>query len=142
MTKEARMTNSQMTKEKASKASGSGGRTFDLEERTAQFGEAVIAYARTVALNAISDPLVRQLVRSATSIGANYCEADDAVSGKEFRQKIGTCKKESRETKHWLRMLATADQNGKATTRSLWKEANELHLIFAAIFRKLSTGKK
>jgi four helix bundle protein len=132
-----------MTKENAiTAASEQGGRTFDLEERTARFGEAVIAYCRTVSLNAISDPLVRQLVRSAMSVGANYCEADDAVSGKEFRQKVGTCKKEARETKHWLRMLASADPSGKETTRSLWKEANELHLIFASIFRKLSVAKK
>jgi four helix bundle protein len=80
-------------------------------------------------------------VRSATSIGANYCEADDAISRKEFRQKIGTCKKEARETKHWLRMIAAAEPDRADASRTLWKESRELHLIFASIFRKLSTTK-
>ncbi len=55
---------------------------------------------------------------------------------KEFLNKIGTCKKEARETKHWLRMVATAEPGLKADARPLWQEAKELHLIFAAIMRK------
>jgi four helix bundle protein len=84
----------------------------------------------------VIDPLIRQLVRSATSIGANYCEADDAVSKREFRFKIATCKKEARETKYWLRMIAAAEDTKKDESRKLWTEAKELHLIFAAILRK------
>jgi four helix bundle protein len=113
-------------------------KTFDLEERTAKFGEAVIRFCRELKLDAVTDPLVRQVIKSATSVGANYCEADDAVSRKEFRQKIGTCKKESRETKHWLRMIAAAEPGQSDKARTLWKEANELLLIFATIFRKLT----
>jgi four helix bundle protein len=112
-------------------------RQFDLEERTARFGEAVIAFAKKVPKNVVTLPLIGQVVSAGTSVGANYCEADDAVSKKEFRCKIGTCKKESRETKHWLRMIASADESMKAEARVLWQEAKELHLIFAAIFRKL-----
>ena len=107
----------------------------DLEERTARFGEAVIAFAKSIPLNAINQPLFNQLVRSATSIGANYCEADDVESRKDFRHKIGICRKESRETKHWLRMLAAADANLKEKARPLWQEAKELNLVFSAIFR-------
>ena len=81
-------------------------------------------------------------MKSGTSVGANYCEADDAISGKEFRQKIGTCKKEARETKHWLRMIAAAEPEFAAPARGIWKEAQELLLIFASIFRKLSIKKK
>lgn len=114
---------------------------FDLAERTAEFGEAVIRFCKTIPRHVITEPLIKQIVRSATSVGANYCEADEAVSRKEFRQKIGTCKKEARETKHWLRMLAAAEPGYAAAARDLWKEANELFLIFAAIFRKLSTKK-
>jgi four helix bundle protein len=117
-------------------------RKFDLEERTACFGEAVIEFLKKVPRDDLTGPLVRQLVKSGTSVGANYCEADDAVSGKEFRQKIGTCKKEARESRYWLRMIAAAHPASKARVRELWKEANELHLIFASIFRKLSTKKK
>lgn len=108
---------------------------YDLEERTAKFGEAVIAFAKTVQRNAITLPLISQLVRSATSVGANYCEADDSESRKDFRHKISTCRKESRETKHWLRMLVAADADLKSAARPLWQEAKELNLIFSAIFR-------
>ena len=111
-------------------------RAFDLEERTGQFGEAVILFAKELPKSVITIPLIGQLVRAGTSVGANYCEADDAVSKKEFRCKIGTCKKEARETKHWLRIIATAEPEFKERARGLWKEANELHLIFAAIYRK------
>ncbi|HEY2785838.1 MAG TPA: four helix bundle protein [Fimbriiglobus sp.] len=115
---------------------------YDLEERTALFGESVIRFCKSIPTNDVTGPLIRQVVRSGTSVGANYCEADDAISGKEFRQKIGTCKKESRETKHWLRMIAAAEPNKAEAARILWKEAQELLLIFASIFRKLSTKKK
>src|SRR5437764_683943 len=116
-------------------------RVFDLEERTAKFGESIIRFCKTIAMNAITEPLIRQIIKSGTSVAANYCEADDAVSGKEFRQKIGTCKKEARETKHWLRMIAVASEDHTEQARILRKEANELTLIFATIFRKLSTKK-
>lgn len=116
-------------------------RPFDLEERTAQFAEAVIRFCKVLPHTTITEPLIRQIVRSATSVGANYCEADDAVSRKEFRQKIGTCKKEARETKHWCRMIAAAETGHAEKARELWREAHELHLIFASIFRKVSTKK-
>ena len=109
---------------------------FDLEERTALFGEAVIVFAKSVPKGTVTTPLISQIVRSATSVGANYCEADDGVSKKDFLNKIGICKKEARETKHWLRMLATADETQKVECRKLWQEAKELHLIFVAIVRK------
>ncbi len=111
-------------------------RGFDLEERTARFGEAVIAFCKKVPQNVVTLPLIGQLVKSATSVGANYCEADDAVSKKEFRCKIGTCKKEARESKHWLRMIASAEESMKEPARQLWVEAKELHLIFAKIYRR------
>ena len=109
---------------------------YDLDERSARFGETSVLFAKKVPKTVVTLPLIDQLVRSGTSIGANYCEADDAVSKKEFRCKIGTCKKAARETKHWLRMLAAAEEGMKAETRVLWQEAKELHLIFAAIYRK------
>ena len=110
-------------------------RVYNLEERTAEFGEAVIAFAKQLPANPVMLPLIGQIVRSGTSVGANYCEADDAESKKDFRHKIGLCKKEARETKHWLRMIAAAEPNAKAAARTLWQEAKELHLIFAAILR-------
>ena len=111
-------------------------RAYDLEERTAKFGEAIIAFAKQLPQNPITLPLIGQIVRAGTSIGANYCEADNAVSKKEFLLRIGTCKKESKETMYWLRMIAAAAENSKQAGRVLWQEAKELHLIFAAIWRK------
>jgi four helix bundle protein len=108
---------------------------YDLEERTAKFGEAIIRFAKKIPRSPVNDPLTTQLVSAGTSVGANYCEADDAVSRKEFKQKIGTCKKEARETKFFLRMIATAEENLKPEARELWQEAKELHLIFAKIWR-------
>ena len=68
---------------------------YDLEERTARFGEAVIRFARTLPQDVITIPLISQFVRSGTSVGANYCEADDADSKKDFRHRISICKKEA-----------------------------------------------
>ena len=109
---------------------------FDLEERTAVFGEAVIRFAKTISKNPVTTPLISQIVRSGTSVGANYYEVDDAVSKKDFKNKIGTCRKEARETKLWFRMIAAAEPELKVEVRQLWQEAKELHLIFAAIWRK------
>ena len=115
-------------------------RRYDLGERTAVFGEAVIRCVKAFRRDAVTSPLIKQVVRSATSVGANYDEADEAVSKKEFRYRIGVCKKEARETKRWLRMLAVAVPASQEELRGLWKEANELNLIFAAIYRKSDSG--
>src|SRR3990167_3036301 len=110
---------------------------YDLEERTAKFGEDTINFIRTVEKNEINRPLSSQIIRSATSVGANYMEANQAASKKDFRNKIKICQKEANETKHWLRMIASANgENIKAECRKFWQEAHELTLIFAAISRK------
>ncbi|OGY91206.1 MAG: four helix bundle protein [Candidatus Komeilibacteria bacterium RIFCSPLOWO2_02_FULL_48_11] len=106
---------------------------YDLEERTAIFGENIIDFARSLEKNIINIPLIKQVIRSGTSIGANYCEADGAESKKDFKHKIRLCKKESKETKHWLRMLAKANENKVEECRKLWQEAQELTLIFSSI---------
>jgi four helix bundle protein len=110
---------------------------YDLEDRTAKFGEEVIKFSRLVRENSVTKPLISQLVRAGTSVGANYCEADDAVSRKDFKHKISISKKEAREVKHWLRMIVVADPNLKEKARKLWIEAKELNLIFNAIVRTL-----
>jgi four helix bundle protein len=115
-------------------------RIYDLEGRTAKFGEEVIAFAMTLERNEINRPLISQLVSAGTSIGANYTEADGAESKKDFQHKIGICKKELKETKHWLRMISKANPQKKMECRRLWQEAQELTLIFSAIL--LSKKKK
>jgi four helix bundle protein len=108
---------------------------YDLEERTARFGEAVIDFAKTIPRGPTTDRIVSQLIGATTSVGANYVEADDSVSKKEFLKCVGTCKKEACETKHFLRMTVRAVPEVKAEARRLWREARELHLIFAKIWR-------
>ena len=103
-------------------------RTYDLDERTACFGEAIIDFANIIPRTPVTRPLIEQLVGCGTSVGANYCEADDAVSKKEFRLRCGTCKKEARETKYFLRMIVRAVPElsrkpahfGKKQKNSIW----------------------
>lgn len=109
---------------------------FDLEERTTKFGESVIRFAKRIPQSPVNNRLISQLVGAGTSIGANYCEANDGVSRKDFKNHIGTCRKEAKETKCFLRMVAVAEEGLKDEARELWKEARELHLIFCARFRK------
>ena len=109
--------------------------SYDLEARTAIFGEAVIEFCLSLPANAVSAPIINQLVRAGTSIGANYCEADEAESKRDFRHKIAICRKEAKETKYWLRMIAKAAPSHKTTARALWRETKELHLIFCASIR-------
>jgi four helix bundle protein len=108
----------------------------DLKERTARFGESIIRLSKRIPQNPVNSRLIGQLVGAGTSVGANYCEADDAVSGKEFKLKIGTCRKESKEVMFFLRMVATAEESLASEARVLWREAKELNLIFGAIWRK------
>lgn len=115
-------------------------KNYDLEERTAKFGEDIIKFCKNIPQGAITLPLINQLVKCGTSVGANYCEADDAESGQDFKHKIGICKKETRESKHFLRMLVVAIPSSKDEARVLWQEAKELNLIFNSIYRKVGSG--
>jgi four helix bundle protein len=110
---------------------------YDLEERTAKFGEEIIKFAKKIPENSVTKPLIIQLVKAGTSVGANYCEADDAESKQDFKHKIGICKKEAREAKHWLRMITIAIPGLKEEANKLWQEAKELNLIFNSIVNKL-----
>lgn len=109
---------------------------YDLEERTAKFGEDIIEFVKKVPTTSITNPLIGQLVRAGASVGANYCEADNASSKKDFINKIALCKKESRETKHWLRMIAKAAESLKEETKKYMIEAQELNFIFVSIIHK------
>ena len=108
---------------------------YDLEERTARFGEAVIDFAKKIPRDPVTERIITQLIGAGTSAGANYTEADDSVSKREFLKCIATCKKEARETKFFLRMSVRAVPKLKPEARELWMEARELHLIFAKIWR-------
>jgi four helix bundle protein len=117
-------------------------KVYDLEERTALFGEAVIGFTKLIPQNVINNPIISQFVKSGTAMGANYCEADSAESKKDFEHKMGISKKEAKETRYWLRMIATACPELKDKARELWKESNELLLIFSAIIKKSRINSK
>lgn len=124
------MTNDEMPKRKS----------YDLEERTAKFGERVILLARKIPKTAVNIPIISQFVSAGTSVGSNYCEADNAESKNDFKHKIGICKKEAKEARYWLRIIATAEPSLREEARELWQEAKELNLIFSSIVN--STKKK
>ena len=111
------------------------GLTYDLEERTAKFAEEVIEFLKRVPLGPRTNRLVDQLTGCGTSIGANYCEADDAISKREFVKIIGTCRKEARESKFFIRILVKACPDLRDTAIPLWREVRELRLIFSRIRR-------
>lgn len=117
----------------------SSNKKYDLEERTALFGEATIRFCKKLHQDLVTRPLINQLVRSSTSIGANYMEANGASSKKDFVNKIFICKKEAQETKHWLRMLKSTSSDEREEIEKLWQEAQELTLIFQKI---ASTARK
>jgi four helix bundle protein len=109
---------------------------FDLGERTAQFGEAIVRFSKTIPRDPTNNRLIDQLVGCGTSIGANYCEANEGVSKKDFKYSIGRCVKEAKETKFFLRMIAASEPNLAGEARRLYREAKELLLILASMYRK------
>ena len=113
-----------------------GNQPRDLEERAAQFGEAIARFAKKVPRNAVNNRLIDQLVGAGTSVGANYSEAKDAVSRKDFKNRVGTSRKESKEAMFFLRMIAASEETLAAEARKLWREAKELNLIFGSIWRR------
>lgn len=124
------------------KAPNPKSKQYDLLERTSKFGEAIIMFCRKVASDHISKPVLSQLVRAGTSIGANYMEADAAESKKDFIHKIAICRKEAKETMYWIRMISTIDPKTKVEGRILWKEAQEFVFIFSAIVTNTNSYKK
>src|SRR6266550_6866268 len=112
------------------------GRPFDLEERTAQFGESIIRFSKNIPRDPTNNRLIDQLVGCGTSVGANYCEANEPVSKKDFRHSISRCIKEAKETKFFLRMVAASEPQLADEARVLYREAKELLLIFSSMYRK------
>ena len=109
---------------------------FDLEERTARFGEAVIRLLKKVRRDPGNNRLIDQLTGCATSVGANYCEASEKTSKRDFRNSVSRCAKEAKETKFFLRMLAAAEPSLAGEAREIWREAKQIHLIFCSMLRK------
>ena len=115
--------------------SGSG--KYDLEERTFEFARRVRAFVKGLPRTICNIEDVKQLVRSSGSVGANYIEANEALSKKDFRMRIKISRKESKESRYWLRLLDTHDDTALNSERDkLIQESTELMLIFGAILNK------
>jgi four helix bundle protein len=108
------------------------GTQYNLEERTTKFAEDIVVFTRKIQKDTILVPILLQLIRAGTSIGANYQEANGAISRKDFLNKIHICKKEAKETTYWLRILEKS-VNDKVIPETLKQESKELVLIFSKI---------
>lgn len=111
---------------------------YDLEEKIEIFGEKIVDLAKKTPKNIVTSPIISQLIRSGTSVGANYMEANGASSKQDFKNKIYICKKESKETMHWLRMLARACESTKGDCRELWNEVQGYAKMFSKITNTLN----
>jgi four helix bundle protein len=114
----------------------------DLERRTKHFALQVIKLGSGLARTRDADILARQLLRSATSIGANYREANRGVSRADFANKIGTVQKEASETQYWIELLIESGIAANPAAKALLKESSELLAIFTATGRTLSAQNK
>jgi four helix bundle protein len=110
--------------------------TFDLEERSAVFGEQIVRFSRQIPRGPANDRLISQLVGAGTSVGANFCEANDCVSKKDFRHTVKRCIKEAKETRFFLRMIVASEPALADEARRLYREAVELTRILATMHGK------
>ncbi|OGY41447.1 MAG: four helix bundle protein [Candidatus Buchananbacteria bacterium RBG_13_36_9] len=115
---------------------------YDLGERTRKFSEEIIFFAQKIPKTVINLPLISQLIKSTTSIGANYCEANGASSKKDFKNKIYICKKEAKETKYWLELIEKACPELRDECKKYQQEVHELILIFSKIILTLEGKNK
>ena len=112
-------------------------KTYDLEDRSFEFAKRVRAYVKVLPRTLSNVEDAKQLIRASGSVGANYIEANDALSKKDFIVRIKICRKEAKESCYWLRLLDTAGNSEAAAEQSLLaREAAELMNIFGAILRK------
>jgi four helix bundle protein len=109
---------------------------FDLEERTLEFGKMIIRLCKKLTRNGINNELISQLVRAGGSVGANYREANDALSKKDFIHRILITRKEAKEAHYWLQLLEEANQEFRDDIRESLVEAVELKKIFSSIAEK------
>lgn len=107
---------------------------YDLEERTFKFTQAFIRFANTLPGSVMNKELVKQVVRSAGSVGANYIGANESLSKKDFGMRVKICRKEAKETEYWLRLISAPTEDKQ---QALIQEATELRKIFGSIVEKI-----
>jgi four helix bundle protein len=109
---------------------------FDLEERTLEYAKCIIRLCKTLPTNTVNIEIIRQLVRSAGSVGANYREANEALSQKDFVHRMRITRKEAKESSYWLDLLKEANPSIEAEIDDLYRESRELRNIFSSILSK------
>ena len=109
---------------------------YDLEERTLEFSKRIIRLAKVLQKNIINYELIKQLIRSGASMGANYREANETETKKDFKYRIRICRKEGKETIYWLNLVIEANPEFEKRINPLLQETTELVKIFAAILEK------
>jgi four helix bundle protein len=108
---------------------------YDLEERTLKFSKNIIKYINSINKNLSNNEIIKQVVRSAGSIGANYIEANESLSKKDFIMRIKICRKEAKESRYWLNLLIISSSKINMQAE-LIQEASELMKIFGSILEK------
>jgi four helix bundle protein len=111
---------------------------FDLEERTLEFAKLVIRVCKQLPQNVINKELIAQLIRASGSVGANYREANDALSKKDFSHRIKITRKEAKESSYWLDLLKETNPEYREEISKLLTESVELKKIFSSIAAKCS----
>jgi four helix bundle protein len=112
---------------------------YNLKGRTSLFAGKIIALCQKLPRDYVLRPIITQLIRSGTSVGANYAEANAASSRKDFRNKIFICKKESQETNYWLNLLIYISPENQPKIDELKRESHELTLISQKITKTLDS---
>jgi len=115
-------------------------RLYDLEERTMLFAKEANAFVRALQKDIITYENGKQLVRSAGSVAANYIEANEALSKKDFIMRIKICRKEAKESRLWLNLILPSTQTNQSRDHLL-DEATQLMKIFGAILTKTGNAK-
>lgn len=111
-------------------------RKYDLEERTLVFAKNIRGFTKNVVKNIQNIDDLKQLIRSSGSVGANYIEANESLSKKDFAMRIKICRKEAKESIYWLKLLNIDNQKLNSRRNDLIQEATELMKIFGAILEK------
>lgn len=109
---------------------------YDLEERTLKFSRDIRNFIKLLAKDIASFEDAKQLVRSSGSVGANYIEANESLSKKDFVMRIMICRKEAKESEYWLNLIEVDNINLKKTKASLIDEVTQLRKIFGSILEK------
>ena len=109
---------------------------YDLEERTLRFAKEVIEFVSTLPKTVANIEIMKQVIRSSGSVGSNYIEANEALSKKDFTMRVKICRKESKESRYWLRLIEVSEDDAEKRRQSLINEATELMKIFGSIVEK------